>query len=129
MELTILLAKVFGLYLIISGAVIMVRQRYFIPVVGTFVEERFLRLVLAAGELLVGLFLIIGHNDWTSWPAGIISLFGWWIILESLAYLVLPDALIEKLIRSFNIPSWYTGGGIFAIVIGAYLALFGFGWF
>lgn len=129
MELTILLSQVFGIYLIIGGAAIMLRKSHFIPVVGAFVEERLLRLVVAMAELTGGLFLVLTHNVWTTFPEGIISLFGWMLVIEGTAYLILPDSVIAKMINAFNKPWWYVGGGILAIACGVYLAGFGFGWF
>ncbi len=128
MELTILLAKVFGLYLIIGGASIMLRERYFMPVVGAFVEERLTRLVVGILELLGGLFLVVSHTDWSSVPAGIITAFGWVLVIEGTLYLLLPDESVEKLIKAMNSKYWYILGGALAIFLGTYLAGFGFGW-
>jgi hypothetical protein len=53
-------------------------------------------------------------------------LLGWLAVVEAAADLILPDDLVEKVIRSFNTPAWYVFGGLLAIVIG--LAGSGFGW-
>jgi hypothetical protein len=74
--LTIYLSKVIGLGLIIMGAAIMIRRRYFIPVFGAFVEERLTRVVMSTVELLAGLFLVVGHNVWSPLPAAIIFVAG-----------------------------------------------------
>jgi hypothetical protein len=119
-ELTFFLSKVFGIGLIITGAAIAIRRRYFIPVFGAFVEERLVRAVVSFAELIAGLFLVIAHNVWAPLPAAIISILGWMAVIEATAYLLLPD--------TFNVPAWYLVGGIFAILVGIYLAGFGFGW-
>jgi hypothetical protein len=128
MELTVFLSKVFGIGLIIMGAAIMIRRRYFIPVFGAFVEERLIRVVVSLAELIAGLFLVIGHNVWSPLPAAIISFLGWMAVIEATAYLLLPDDMLEKFIGTFNVPAWYLVGGLFTILIGIYLASFGFGW-
>lgn len=124
-----LLAQVFGIYLVIVGAAILIRRRYFLPVFGAFIEERLTRAVFSLIELLAGLFLVVLHNEWSSLPAGIISAFGWMAIVEGTAYLVLPDELVEKVFRIFNRTWWYVFGGLLSIVIGIYLAGHGFGFF
>lgn len=129
MPLTILLAKVFGIYLIILGAAIMLRRRYFVPVFGAFVEERLTRAIVASAELLTGLFLIVAHNVWTPAAAAVITLIGWLAVIEGTAYLLLPDEVVERVFRTLNTPAWYVFGGVLSIVIGVYLAGFGFGWF
>lgn len=129
METTILLSKVLGLYLIIGGASIMLRERYFMPIIGGFVEERLTRMLIGMLELLGGLFLVVTHTDWSSLPAGIVTVLGWTLVIEAAAYLLLPDDMIEKGVKMLNSQLWYIAGGVFAISLGTYLAGFGFGWF
>lgn len=71
---------------------------------------------------------MIGHNVWSPLPAAIISFLGWMAVIEATAYLLLPDDMLEKFIGTFNVPAWYLVGGLFTILIGIYLASFGFGW-
>lgn len=129
METTLLLSKVLGLFLIIVGAVVMVRKEYFIPLISVFVKERFTRLVLSTVELLAGLFLIVTHNDFSSLQAGIISLFGWIAVIESILYLAAPDRTLQKFVSKFNSPAIYVFGGFASIVLGVYLAGIGFALF
>ena len=127
MELTLFLSKLLGLYMIIGGLGIMLRRSYFMPVVGAFVEERLTRMVVAILELLGGLALILSHNVWDSLPAAIISSFGWALAIEGTLYLLLSDKMIADGIKVVNRPSWYVFGGLFALVLGTYLAAVGFG--
>lgn len=125
--LTLYLAQVLGLYLLIAGAVVMLRKRYFIPVVGAFIEDRMLRLIVAMIEVLGGLALVIGHSVWSSFPAAIITLFGLLLIIEGILYLILSDEMVERYISMVNRPAWYILGGLGSIVLGGYLAAAGFG--
>lgn len=129
MALTIFLAKVLGVYLLVAGAALLVRRGYFVPVLGAFVEERPLRMIVGFIELLAGLFLVMAHTIWTPFPAAIISVIGILTALEGLMYLILPDEVIEEWITKLNVPAWYIGGGFIAILLGIYLAGFGFGFF
>lgn len=123
---TMLLSKTLGVFLIIVGAAILFRRHYFLPVFAGYVRERLVRVVASFVELLIGLFLLM-NNDWSSTPAAVITLLGWMIAAEGLAYLVLPDELVEKIIGSFNTPFWYVIGGLLAIAVGGYLTAYGFG--
>ena len=125
---TVLLAKVLGPFLMVVGAAIMVRRDHFIEVFAAFPEERLTRAVMSLAELLAGLFLLAVHNVWTPLPAAIVTTIGWLAIVESLAYLLLPDAAVGRLIATFNTPGWYIAGGTLALAVGAYLTAFGFGW-
>jgi hypothetical protein len=129
MDLTVYLARVLGLFLILTGAAMALRRRYFMPVIAGFVEQRLTRVLYAFIQLLAGLFLVVGHNEWSSPPAAIITIMGWLTVLEAAVYLLLPDETVDRYVRTFNVPGWYAGGGIAVILLGLYLAGFGFGWF
>jgi len=128
MALTVLLAKVLGLFLVIVGAAIMLRRRYFLPVFGVYPEQRLVRAVVSMAQLLAGLFLIVMHNVWWPLPAALITIIGWMVVIEAGIYLLLPDDMVSRFIRTFNTAAWYVFGGVLAIAVGAYLAAFGFGW-
>lgn len=122
-----LLAKVFGVYLLVIGVALFARRRYFSAVFAGFVESRLLRMVIAIVELVAGLFLVITHQVWTPLSAGIITFFGWAMVVEGVLYLFLPDRWVSKLFRLFNNKAWYFIGGILAIIVGLYLISAGFG--
>lgn len=71
-------------------------------------------------------FLVTLHTDWSPLPAFVVSLIGWMVLVEGLAYLMLPDTLVEKILYTFNTPGWYICGGLLAMVPSAYLAGYGF---
>ena len=127
MELTILLSKVFGIYLIIGGIAYISRQRFFMSVVHDFVNERALRVIVAAAELIAGLFLVFNHNVWGNWQEGLVSLLGWLMLAEGVFYLLLPESVVRAVIKMFNVRGWYIGGGLVSIIAGLYLAGTAFG--
>ena len=127
MELSIFLAKLFGLYFLIAGGIVMMRQKSFMPVLTQVFNSRPLIIVLGAGELIAGLAIVIGHPIWVSNWRGLITAIGVWLVLEGIIYLAMPYTKIKKLLHQFNNPTWYTSGGLLAVVLGAYLAGKGFG--
>jgi len=129
MELTILLAKVLGVYVIVGSVVSIARQSYFIPVIGKFVEQRMLRLILGMIELIAGLFLVVSHQVWSPLSAAIITVIGWAMVIEGFLYMMMSDDSFKGIIKTFNRPAWYLWGGILGVVLGVYLAGTGFGVF
>ena len=127
MVLTLYLAKVLGVYLLVTGAALLIRRGYFIPVLGAFVEDRSHRMTMGLLELFAGLALIMAHTIWSPLPAALITVIGIVTALEGFLYLVLTDEVIEKYIRMFNVRAWYVAGGLIAIALGTYLSAFGFG--
>ena len=93
-----------------------------LPFLGVERRRRYARFRLA------GLFLVFGHNVWSPLPAAIISLLGWIAVIEGGLYLLLPDEAVEGIPEAVNRPSMYLGGGAFTVLVGIYLAGFGFGW-
>ena len=128
MELTILLSKVLGIYVLIGGVAIWFKRAYFAPVLGNFVRDPLMRLIVGSLELIAGLFMVFTHNIWSSAAASLVSLVGWMLLLEGAFYLLAPESLISKTIGKLDTRLWYTFGGIFAVIIGIYLIAFGFGW-
>jgi hypothetical protein len=126
MALSTYLAKVLGLVLIATGAAILLRVRYYIDVVSTYARERLTRFFISFIELTAGLFLVVGHNVWWPVPAAIITLLGWAAVVESLCYLLLPDKQVARLLAMVNKPPVYYAGGVLSILVGIYLADYGF---
>lgn len=126
MELTILLSKVFGIYLVVGGLAYMLRRRYFMSMIHDFVEHQGLRVIVAVAELVAGLFLIFTHNFWATFPEGLVSFFGWVLALEGAFYLFTPDKMVRKIIRFFNKKTWFIVGGLVSVIAGLYLIDFGF---
>jgi uncharacterized membrane protein len=127
MELSIFLAKLFGLYFLIAGGIVMFRQKSFMPVVMDLFNSKALIMLVGLLELVAGLALVIAMPTLTPDWRGLITLIGYSMIAEGVIYLSSPYAKIHKFFRYFNTPTWYTSGGLLAVVLGAYLAGKGFG--
>ncbi|MEK9184325.1 MAG: hypothetical protein AAB892_01180 [Patescibacteria group bacterium] len=125
----IFLAKLFGLYFIIMGVMMLLRRRSLIPAIRDFASNTGLRFIIAAIELVAGLALVLSYPTVSTSIPGIISLVGYMMVIESLIYMAMPAKFVQSFIRSFNKPVWYSAGGALAIVAGIYLAGTGFGYF
>jgi uncharacterized membrane protein len=127
MDLSIFLAKLFGLYFLIAGGLIMMRQRSFMPIFSEILGSRALVMVFGCAELLAGLAIVLAHPIFTASWEGIVTFIGVWLIIEGVMYLGMPYAKVSRFMRQFNNATWYTSGGLVAVVLGAYLAGKGFG--
>ena len=127
--LSIFLAQLLGLYFIIAGVIIMVRRQSLMPVVAEFGHNRALILIIAFMELIAGLAIALAHPIFTPDWRGVITLIGYWMIVECVFHLVLPYSGMRRLIRVFNHSRWYISGGFISVALGLYLAGYGFGYF
>ncbi len=127
MDLSIFLAKLFGLYFLIAGVIVMYRQRSLMPSMTEVIGSRPLIITVAFGQLLAGLAILIAHPIFTPDWHGLITLIGAWIVIEALIYLLLPYGKVSRVLKNFNNGTWYTSGGFLAVMLGAYLTGKGFG--
>lgn len=123
------LTKLFGLYFIIAGAVMLIRRKSIIPAIREFAANRGLRFIVATFELVAGLALVITYPVVALDIPGAFSLIGYMMVIESLLYMAMPSATVQKVIRVFNRPTWFISGGLAAVAGGIYLAGTGFGYF
>lgn len=127
MNLTLVLARGWGLALIFLGVIAIARRHYLLSVYPVIVPERLTRILFSAFALIGGLLLAVYDTLWQTLPSTLISLIGWIVAAEALMYLALPDQQLAKLIGIINKPPAYIAAGLVAIAIGAYLAIVGFG--
>lgn len=128
MDITNIFEKVFGLYLIISGLLAVTQREHLMSMARVFGKDYALRMAIGGLITLGGLFMAVAYYDWSSVPSTIITLVGWLVLLKGLVYFVTPEAKFQKMLSEFNRSNWYSICGIIGVIVGAYLAAFGFGW-
>ena len=127
MELSYFLAQLLGAYLLIIGVIVLLRRDAFQRMFASFAKERLLIVTLAFGELAAGLAIVIAHPITTFDWRGLITFFGVWMIVESVLLMTMNARSTQRMLKYFNSPGWYTGGGLAAVVIGGYLLGAGLG--
>ena len=127
MELTLFLTQVIGIYLVLIGLICIVKRKMMMHAMGDVVTNKSLLYVIAIIELIAGISLVISHNIWVWNYAVIVTIVGWLMLIEALAYLALPYSWVKKIFRMFNTKGWYVGGGLAAVILGAYMVAIGFG--
>jgi hypothetical protein len=122
-------AKLFGLYFLIVGVLIMIRRDSVMPAIIRFAHDRALLLIFAVIEIAAGVALVIAFPVVGPSVPGIISLIGYTLIVEGIFYMAAPALFIRTMIGYFNKPIWFVIGGIISVIAGVYLAGKGFGYF
>lgn len=120
MELTLFLAKVFGLYLLVVGAGILFNKKGFEGAVNEIVASHGLAYISALVTLVIGILLILTHNVWVAdWPV-IITILAWVIFIKGALRVVYPkiDADLSKALRK---ETYYTAIALGSILVGAFL--------
>lgn len=79
-------------------------------------------LLLGTLNLLLGLFVILGHNIWMWGLPVIVTLAGWIMTLKSIVYLLFPRALARVMPTDAGMRRAFRIAGAVGIVLGALLA-------
>ncbi|OHA59537.1 MAG: hypothetical protein A2589_01595 [Candidatus Vogelbacteria bacterium RIFOXYD1_FULL_46_19] len=129
MSLSLYLAQVVGLYLILMGLILLVKRQAMMRVVTEMAKNRALIYTICVIELAAGLALVVAHNVWAWNFQVIITIVGWLLLLEAVAYLMLPYRVFTKWVSWLNKKSVYWIGGFLAVALGLYLTNIGFNLF
>jgi len=124
MELSVFLAKTWGLYfLIISLAFLVNRKNY--QVMLRLIENKIALLLSGFILLVVGILSVVAHNIWTLDFRGLITLFGWIALVKGINRLFWPEFVTAQ-IKKLKIDRWATPLLFLAFVLGVWLTYIGF---
>lgn len=119
--MTIILAKIFGLYLLGVGIALMLNPERFTRIYKEMVRNESILLLGAIFALIFGAFIISVHNIWIwDWPV-LITVLGWISLIKGLMLLFFSD-FGQRFAFLYNRPSsFYRAIGIFWTVVGLFL--------
>lgn len=122
MEITILIAKVLGVYFLVSGVFLATHQKTFGVLLKDLFKHRALTYIVGA-LLVMGGSLIIFQGDFgTGYLATFVQIMGWAIIAKGALYILAPEQL-HKMVQPWTRPT-LTLLGVLVAAIGAYLVFF-----
>lgn len=123
MEISLVAAKILGLYLVVSGLFMVFRGKTLPHMIKDFFDHP--AVLYLAGVILIflsSLFLLQG-NIWDGTWRTIITIIAWATLVKGIAYILAPEMLrgmvTKKLLDTVNLY------GIVAIIAGAYLFYIG----
>lgn len=125
MDISLFLAKVLGLYLLIKSIALALNIRHIERTMNELLKNRSALLLMEIMATLVGLVIVVSHNDWSDLTSILISALGWIYLIKGASFLFFPKAMIAA-VRQMNVPAYYIVGGLITFLIGLYLAYAGF---
>ncbi len=125
---TTFLAQTLGLYFVILGLLVIIRQSSMLKVFSSLTRSPLALYCISLIELVAGIMLTVAYPQIGTSVEGIISIIGYMLIVEGVFYLGVPLGVSRKFISKFNTNTWYVTGGLASLAIGAYLAGVGFGY-
>ena len=127
MPLTILLAQLFGLFLIVKGLFVLLRTSEVQKMLRDTRDNRPLLYVMGIASTFFGLILTLSHNTWGSTPEVLVSLIGWITLLKGIMTLFAPHMLLNLIRPMTSTQTDMRSFGSIVVLIGFYLVYVGFG--
>lgn len=125
MELSLFLAKLFGIYLLSMAALLLFRGSVVASVIEEMFANRSMLFLSGLMALLVGIAMAISHSVWELNWRGVITLFGYLSIVKGVARIAFPETVHQLAGPIFSLK----GRGVLIgmmLAIGGYLTWAGF---
>ena len=95
MESTIIIAKILGIYFLVSGVFLVTKKKTLATVLKDFFEHRAISYLAGIVLVFAGAALVLTHNVWTSPISSIDALISWITLIKGTLYVLFPEALIS----------------------------------
>lgn len=125
MDVSIFLAKLFGLYFLITGPYMILKRDTIKGVFTDYFEHPSIVVVNGALSLITGLLIVLFHNVWELSYKILITLFGYLSIVRGVIHLYLPDRAHNMAEKMSSGNALLISGFVFTL-IGIYLTWVGF---
>lgn len=126
MEVSIVLARIIGVYGIVAGLALIKNKALYADAVKRFRKKPETVSLLSFTTLLVGLVLLTLHRAWRADWTVIITLIGWLTVAKGVINVVFPDIAVSIMKGFKKTDAWFTLGGLLWMGIGAVLLYQGF---
>lgn len=119
--MTIVLAKIFGLYFLAIGLAFIINPDRFKSLYRKVMKDEGFLLIGGIVALLIGAVVISVHNVWIrEWPV-LVTILGWWSFVKGFALLVYPDCIKLFSFMSNRSHLFYRSVSIIYLTIGLFL--------
>lgn len=119
MDTILLVSKILGIYLVLSGIFLITRGKTVSHLLRDFFDHP--AVMYLTGVILVFLssLYLLQYNSWDSTPNSVVTLFVWLVMLKGIIYIFAPRMLSGFVIK--NNRKMFVVYGVVAIFVGIYL--------
>lgn len=126
MDSTVFIAQLLGFFFLITGASMVFRREMMIAIFNKLFTERIFSYLLGVLLLILGLVIVLLHTTWIDRLDVIVSIVGWYMILEAIAYLFISKSLMAGTLQLIKEKKYYYIVTAPYICIGIVLLIFAF---
>lgn len=100
--MTIFLFKSIGLYFLIIGLSILLNKKTYKKLVKELSKDPgLLNFVFGFITLIIGILMVVAHNQWDNFPQILVSLYGWIALIKGATLLIFPN-IYKKLVKKLD---------------------------
>lgn len=125
MELSIYLARVWGLFSILVGIGLLLNKKNLTNAIKNLEADRLAVLIAGVLALGIGVAQVIGYEIWTFSYMGLITLLGWVSLIKGIAIIFVPGYM-ERFAKTIARENIYAVSMVIFVIIGAYLLYVGY---
>ncbi|MFH1173423.1 MAG: hypothetical protein V1692_02750 [bacterium] len=121
LDATFFLTKVLGFFMLVIGLSVLIKGKTLSKIMREFTSHEYMQYFGGIINLLIGLLLVAYHNVWAL-PLNVllVTIIGWATLLKGLAFLLLPEDSVSKMVKAFDNKTWHVLAGVLSLVIGVY---------
>ena len=119
MEITILIAKVLGIYMMTSGLLLMLKKKSLIILLKDFYEHPALVYLTSTILIFLSSLYLLQYSIWDGTYRVIVTIFVWLVMIKGLCYIFIPETLNKIPVNKYK--RYFVLYGFVAIVVGIYL--------
>lgn len=116
METTLLVSKVMGVYLIISGLFLLIRGKSLPMMMKDFFDHPAIVYLTGVILIFISTLYLVGNNVWDGTWNTVVTIFVWMVLAKGIAYVLFPEVL-HKVSNNFMVKGLNIYG-VVGIVIG-----------
>ena len=125
MDMTVLLARIIGPYMLIVGAGLLLNRVWYQERMAEIQEQPLVLLVAGAFTLILGLLMLQFHHVWSLDAGGLITLVGWITALKGALALLWPAGFVKMARVYRNSDRALTLQALLALLFGTYMSYIG----
>jgi len=119
MDITILVAKVLGIYLMVAGLFLIIKGRSIPHLLRDFFDHPAITFLTGVILIFLSSMYLVQYNIWDGTWKTVITIFVWLVMLKGLVYIFMPQMLSELVIKKSR--GLFGIYGLVAILVGSYL--------
>ena len=126
MEISVFIAKIFGLLYLVVGVGLMINRQTFKQIMEDFCKNTVLVFYGGILALVIGVVIVLTHNIWVANWTVIITIIGWAALIKGVWLIVFPNS-VHKFMQVYQKNEKLLAvHPIVALVFGIVLTYFGF---